>query len=88
MTSENLVTVPEKCTLEESKIMLHKHRIEKLLVVNKEGKLKITPVEVLFRDVQYAYITKGLSPGDTIVVTSLSRVVDGADLQLRKGINE
>jgi len=39
MTTENLVTVPEKCTLEESKIMLHKHRIEKLLVVDKEGKL-------------------------------------------------
>ncbi|NOX33318.1 MAG: IMP dehydrogenase [Deltaproteobacteria bacterium] len=40
MTSENLVTVPEKCSLEESKIMLHKHRIEKLLVVDREGKLK------------------------------------------------
>ncbi len=40
MTSENLITVPEKCTLEESKIMLHKHRIEKLLVVDKDGKLK------------------------------------------------
>ncbi len=40
MTSQNLVTVPEKCSLEESKVMLHKHRIEKLLVVDKEGKLK------------------------------------------------
>ncbi|MBU0462188.1 MAG: IMP dehydrogenase [Proteobacteria bacterium] len=40
MTTENLVTVPEKCTLEESKIMLHRHRIEKLLVVDKDGKLK------------------------------------------------
>ena len=40
MTSENLVTVPEKCSLEESKVTLHKHRIEKLLVVDKEGKLK------------------------------------------------
>lgn len=40
MTSENLVTVPEKCSLEESKVMLHKHRIEKLLVVDKDGKLK------------------------------------------------
>ncbi len=37
MTSENLVTVTEKCTLEESKIMLHKHRIEKLLVVDSQG---------------------------------------------------
>lgn len=40
MTSENLVTVPEKCTLEESKVMLHKHRIEKLLVVDPAGLLK------------------------------------------------
>ncbi len=40
MTSENLVTVPEKCTLEESKVMLHKHRIEKLLVVDNQGNLK------------------------------------------------
>ncbi len=40
MTSKNLVTVPEKCSLEESKVMLHKHRIEKLLVVDKAGKLK------------------------------------------------
>jgi IMP dehydrogenase len=40
MTRENLVTVREKCTLEESKIMLHKHRIEKLLVVDGQGKLK------------------------------------------------
>lgn len=40
MTKENLVTVPEGCSLEESKKMLHQHRIEKLLVVDKEGKLK------------------------------------------------
>ena len=40
MTKENLVTVPEGCSLEESKTMLHKHRIEKLLVVDKEGLLK------------------------------------------------
>ena len=40
MTSENLVTVPEKCSLEDSKKMLHKHRIEKLLVVDNDGKLK------------------------------------------------
>ena len=39
MTSENLVTVTDKCSLEESKALLHKHRIEKLLVVDKDGKL-------------------------------------------------
>ena len=39
MTKENLVTVQEGITLEESKQLLHRHRIEKLLVVDKKGRL-------------------------------------------------
>ena len=40
MTKENLVTVSEGISLEDSKKLLHKHRIEKLLVVDKKGLLK------------------------------------------------
>jgi IMP dehydrogenase len=40
MTKENLVTVPEGITLEDSKKLLHQHRIEKLLVVDFKGRLK------------------------------------------------
>jgi IMP dehydrogenase len=40
MTKDNLVTVPEGISLEESKEILHTHRIEKLLVVDKEHNLK------------------------------------------------
>ena len=39
MTSENLVTVPTGTTLEEAKHHLHAHRIEKLLVVDEQGRL-------------------------------------------------
>lgn len=39
MTSENLVTAPPGTTLEDAKALLHEHRIEKLLVVDSEGKL-------------------------------------------------
>lgn len=39
MTKENLVTVTEGITLEDSKKLLHQHRIEKLLVVDKKGRL-------------------------------------------------
>ncbi len=39
MTRENLVTVPEGTTLEEAKALLHRHRIEKLLVVDGAGSL-------------------------------------------------
>ena len=40
MTSENLITVPEGTTLEQAAEILHKHRIEKLLVVNGRGELR------------------------------------------------
>ncbi len=40
MTKENLVTAPVGITLEESKRLLHKNRIEKLLVVDEENHLK------------------------------------------------
>jgi IMP dehydrogenase len=39
MTHEELVTVPVGTTLEEAKSVLHQHRIEKLLVVDGNGKL-------------------------------------------------
>ncbi len=40
MTKKNLVTAPEGITLEQSKEILHKHRIEKLLIVDEKGTLK------------------------------------------------
>ena len=49
MTSSNLVTVPESTTLEQAKSVLQKHRIEKLLVTDKNGLLKglITVKDIL-----------------------------------------
>ena len=40
MTKDDLVTAPVGTTLEAAKALLHKHRIEKLLVVDEEGALK------------------------------------------------
>jgi len=40
MTKDNLITVSEGISLEDSKKLLHQHRIEKLLVVDKKGRLK------------------------------------------------
>jgi IMP dehydrogenase len=40
MTKDNLVTVQEGISLEASKKLLHQHRIEKLLVVDKQGRLQ------------------------------------------------
>lgn len=40
MTKDNLITAPVGITLEDSKMLLHKNRIEKLLVVNDNYELK------------------------------------------------
>ena len=40
MTSKNLVTAPVGIDLAHSKALLHEHRIEKLLVVDEDGRLK------------------------------------------------
>ncbi|MEK6756960.1 MAG: IMP dehydrogenase [Bacteroidota bacterium] len=49
MTTGNLVTAPAATTLEEAEVILQKHRIEKLPVVDKNGKLKGL---ITFKDIQ------------------------------------
>jgi len=52
MTKENLISVAEGTTLEEAKVVLQKHRIEKLLVLDKKRKLKglITVKDILKKE--------------------------------------
>src|SRR5688572_32582663 len=40
MTAQDLVAVPVGTTLEEARAVLHRHKIEKLPVVDGEGRLK------------------------------------------------
>jgi len=54
MTSENLVTVAVGTTLDEAEEVLHKHRIEKLPVVDDEGQLKgLITVKDIYKRRQY-----------------------------------
>ncbi|WP_322488343.1 IMP dehydrogenase [Chloroflexus sp.] len=54
MTSRNLVTVPEGTTLEEAKEVLHRHRIEKVLVVDERGKLSgMITVKDIMKRIEY-----------------------------------
>lgn len=49
MTNGSLITAPVGTTLEEAEVILQKHRIEKLPVVDKNGKLKGL---ITFKDIQ------------------------------------
>jgi IMP dehydrogenase len=59
MTSEGLVTVPVGTTLDEAQQILHRHRIEKLPVVDDEGTLKgLITVKDIFKRRQYPHACK------------------------------
>lgn len=59
MTSKNLITVPEGTTLEQAKEILHRHRIEKLLVVNSRGKLSgLITVKDIMKQIEYPHACK------------------------------
>ncbi len=59
MTKENLVTAPVGITLEESKRLLHKNRIEKLLVVDENNNLKgLITIKDIEKTIKYPHASK------------------------------
>jgi IMP dehydrogenase len=59
MTAQNLVTVPEGITLEQAKEILHKHRIEKLLVVDRRGRLSgMITVKDIMKQIEHPHASK------------------------------
>src|SRR6201986_309159 len=59
MTKENLITVPVGTTLEEAEKMLQQHRIEKLLVVDKDYNLKgLITVKDIQKKIEFPNATK------------------------------
>jgi len=91
MTKENLVTAPVGITLEESKRLLHKNRIEKLLVVDENNNLKgLITIKDIEKTIKYPNACKdslgrlrvgaavGVSPDRQARVEALLRA--GADV--------
>ncbi|NLY51537.1 MAG: IMP dehydrogenase [Firmicutes bacterium] len=59
MTSENLITAPVGTTLEEAKAILHKHKIEKLPLVDDKYLLKgLITIKDIKKAIQYPYAAK------------------------------
>ena len=91
MTKENLVTVTDSVNMEEAKQLLHKHRIEKLLVVDKNyhcvGLITVKDIEKARLHPQACKDAQGrlrvaaaTSVGDTGFARSEMLVDAGADL--------
>jgi IMP dehydrogenase len=59
MTKENLITVPVGTTLEDAQAILHRHRVEKLLVVDEHYNLKgLITVKDIQKKLKYPYAAK------------------------------
>jgi multidrug efflux pump subunit AcrA (membrane-fusion protein) len=51
-------------------------------LVSNDGKLEIRTVETLWRDAQSVLLTDGLQPGEQLIVSDLSKPVDGMPLKV------
>src|SRR6202142_4371362 len=59
MTKKNLITVPVGTTLEEAELILHEHRVEKLLVANDQYELKgLITVKDIQKKLKYPMASK------------------------------
>ena len=59
MTARNLVTAPIGTTLAEAEDILHRHKVEKLPVVDADGRLRgLITVKDIQKKVQFPYATK------------------------------
>ena len=59
MTSENLITAPAGTTLDEAQSILHRHRVEKLPVVDERGYLTgLITVKDIQKKIQFPNATK------------------------------
>lgn len=90
MTKENLVTTQEGTTLDEAKVLLQKHRIEKLLVVDSENNLKgLITIKDIEKATTYPNSSKDsqgrLIAGAAIGIDATSR--DRAQALVAKGVD-
>ncbi len=86
MTKENLITGgPVNTTLEEAKVILHKHRIEKLPLVDENYVLKgLITIKDIEKARQYPYAAKDEKGGRLLVAAAVGGV--GPDRFERSGV--
>lgn len=90
MTRENLITAPVGTTLEQAEILLQKHKIEKLLIVDEKRRLKgLITVKDIQKKKKYPYAAKDhhgrLRVGAAVGVTP--DVFDRVDVLLRADVD-
>ena len=90
MTSSNLITVPKGIPLDEAKIVLQKHRIEKLLVVDSNKKLTgLITVKDIQKKEKFPNATKDMH-GRLIVAAAIGtddNVYDRVDALVEKDVD-
>lgn len=79
MTKEGLVTAPEGTSLDEAKVLLGKHRIEKLPIVDKDGYLKgLITIKDIEKTIQYPNSARDAN-GRLLVGAAVSTAANALD---------
>jgi len=77
-------TLPKVCPVSRDYL----HDGKNVWIMDSDDRLKILPVDIVFRDKDMVYLSNGLHTGDRIVTTDISTPVDGMLLRLDESFNE
>ena len=80
------VQMPIETLNNVAKIKRQHVRKNDTLWLMKDQKLAIKKLKVLFRDANHVYAKEGLSAGEQVVITDISRVTEGAALRLASAV--
>ncbi|MBD3584952.1 efflux RND transporter periplasmic adaptor subunit [Salinimonas sp. HHU 13199] len=76
------VSLPAKTLSNVIRLPVSYVRKDNTVWVAQDNLLQVITVSVIYRDEQYAYIDKGIEPGDKIITTNLAVVRDGAQVRI------
>ncbi len=62
------------------------HDGDSVWVMNDQSRLEIRPVEIIFRDTDFVYVTDGIEDGQRIVTSEIAAPVDGMLLRLESAM--
>ena len=72
---ENVFQIPRASLLDDNKV----------LTVAPDDSLHIQPVSVVWKNMNYVFIDKGLQPGVTIIVSNVPAPIEGMELDINNG---
>ncbi len=75
-TIRNTIALPRRCARDGNTVW-----------IARDGRLEVVPLDILWKNEQMLFVRSGVKPGDQVIVSELSSVVDGMAIRVEGSVN-